>query len=69
MAKIDVNGDAADPFYQWLKSNAHGIAGTEAIKWNFTKFLIGRDGKVIDRYAPTSKPKSLSKDIEKALAL
>lgn len=67
MAKIDVNGDATDPVYQWLKSTAPGLGGTEAIKWNFTKFLIGKDGKVISRYAPTTKPKSIVKDIEKAL--
>ncbi len=67
MAKIDVNGDASDPLYQWLKSTAPGFGGTEAIKWNFTKFLIGKDGKVISRYAPTTKPKSIIKDIEKAL--
>jgi len=67
MAKVEVNGKGADPLYQWLKTTAPGLGGTEAIKWNFTKFLIGRDGKVINRYASTTKPKSLSKDIEKAL--
>ncbi|MBX2988552.1 MAG: glutathione peroxidase [Bdellovibrionaceae bacterium] len=67
-AKVDVNGDKADPLYAWLKSSAPGVLGTEAIKWNFTKFLIGRDGKVIDRFAPQTKPKDLEKDIEKALA-
>lgn len=67
-AKVDVNGEGADPVYKWLKSSAPGIAGTEAIKWNFTKFLLNRKGQVINRYAPQTKPKSLAKDIEKALA-
>lgn len=67
MSKIDVNGENADPIYNWLKSQAPGILGTEAIKWNFTKFLIGRDGKVIARFSPQTEPKSLSKEIEKAL--
>ena len=64
MAKIDVNGDDADPLFQWLKAQAPGLLGTKAIKWNFTKFLVDRDGKVVDRYAPTTKPKDLVKDIE-----
>lgn len=68
MAKVDVNGDAAAPVYQFLKSESPGILGTEAIKWNFTKFLVGKDGKVIDRYAPQTKPEDIGKDIEKALA-
>ena len=68
MRKIDVNGPAAHPLYQWLTSEAPGILGTEAIKWNFTKFLVGRDGQVIKRYAPLDKPASLAKDIEAALA-
>ena len=67
MAKIDVNGDAAHPLYQYLKKEAKGILGTEAIKWNFTKFLISKDGKVIDRFAPTDSPESLEKDILKLL--
>ncbi|HRO66373.1 MAG TPA: glutathione peroxidase [Pseudobdellovibrionaceae bacterium] len=67
MAKIDVNGDKADPLYKWLKSSAPGLLGTEAIKWNFTKFLIGKDGKIIERYAPTTKPEDMDKDIQKAL--
>lgn len=67
MAKVDVNGDKADPLYQWLKSSAPGLLGTEAIKWNFTKFLIGKDGKIIDRYAPQTKPEDMDKDIQKAL--
>lgn len=68
MAKIDVNGKAADPVYQWLKSEAPGVLGTEFIKWNFTKFLIGKDGKVIKRYSPRDEPKDLEADIEAALA-
>jgi len=66
--KIDVNGDNAHPLYRHLKSEATGILGSEAIKWNFTKFLVGRDGKVIDRYATATKPEELKSDIEKALA-
>lgn len=66
-AKIDVNGDDATPLYQWLKAEAPGIVGTKAIKWNFTKFLIDRDGKVVRRYAPTDKPASIARDIEKLL--
>ena len=68
MAKIDVNGAKADPLYQWLTAEAPGLLGLKAIKWNFTKFLIGKDGQVIKRYAPTDMPKSLTKDIEAALA-
>lgn len=68
MAKIDVNGPKAHPLYQYLVEAAPGILGTKAIKWNFTKFLVGRDGKVLGRYAPTDAPKSLIKDIEAALA-
>jgi len=67
-AKIDVNGADAHPLFAHLKSEAKGIAGTERIKWNFTKFLVGRDGKVIKRYAPTTKPEAIAADIEKALA-
>lgn len=67
MNKIDVNGDSADPLYQWLKSTAPGIFGTEAIKWNFTKFLIGRNGEVLNRYAPQDKPEDIEGDIKKAL--
>ena len=67
MAKVEVNGDAATPLYNWLKTEAPGLLGTRAIKWNFTKFLIGRDGRVIRRYAPTDKPEALEKDIEAAL--
>jgi glutathione peroxidase len=68
MAKIDVNGDKAHPLYKWLTKEAPGILGTTAIKWNFTKFLIGKDGSVIKRYAPADEPASLKKDIEAALA-
>ncbi|MEQ6899967.1 glutathione peroxidase [Nocardioides sp. YIM 152588] len=66
-AKIEVNGDGAHPLYRWLKSEHGGILG-DAIKWNFAKFLVGPDGQVIDRYAPTTKPEKLTGDIEKALA-
>lgn len=67
MAKVDVNGDDATPLWQWLKAEAPGVLGSKSIKWNFTKFLIGRDGKVVRRYAPTDKPQSLEKDIEAEL--
>ena len=67
MAKIEVNGADADPLYEWLKAEAPGVLGTKAIKWNFTKFLIGRDGKVVRRYASTDKPESLAKDTEALL--
>ena len=68
MAKIEVNGGGAHPLYKWLAGEAPGLLGTKAIKWNFTKFLVGKDGKVLKRYAPTDTPASLSKDIEAALA-
>ena len=68
MGKIDVNGDQAHPLYQWLTREAPGLLGTKAIKWNFTKFLVGKDGEVRKRYAPTDKPESLGQDIEAALA-
>ncbi len=68
MAKIDVNGPTADPLYQWLSKEAPGLLGSTAIKWNFTKFLVGKDGQVIKRYAPTDTPQALTQDIEKALA-
>ena len=67
MAKLAVNGSEAAPIYQFLKSNAAGFLGTAAIKWNFTKFLLGRDGQVIKRYAPMTTPKLMVKDIEGAL--
>jgi glutathione peroxidase len=63
MSKIEVNGDGADPLYNWLKAQAPGVLGTKGITWNFTKFLIGRDGKVVRRYAPTDKPEKLEADI------
>ena len=68
MGKIDVNGPAAHPLYQWLAAEAPGLLGSKAIKWNFTKFLVGKDGQVIKRYAPTDKPADMAKDIEAALA-
>lgn len=67
MEKIDVNGSGAHPLYQWLTREAPGILGTQAIKWNFTKFLVGKDGQVRKRYAPTDTPQSLAKDVEAAL--
>lgn len=67
MAKIDVNGAGETPLYHWLKQEAKGLLGSKAIKWNFTKFLIDRQGKVVRRYAPTDKPEGLAKDIEKLL--
>ena len=68
MAKIDVNGASAHPLYQWLSQEAPGLLGSHSIKWNFTKFLVGRDGTVRKRYAPTDSPQSLAGDIERALA-
>jgi len=65
--KIDVNGDNAHPLYRHLKEEAPGLLGSKAVKWNFTKFLVNRDGQVVKRYAPTDKPESLAKDIEKLL--
>jgi len=69
MAKVDVNGAQAHPLYQWLSSEAPGLLGSKSIKWNFTKFLVGKDGQVIKRYAPTDTPESLKTDIEAALAV
>ena len=68
MEKIDVNGSGATPLYKWLVKEAPGFLGSTAIKWNFTKFLIGRDGQVIRRYAPIDRPESITRDIEAALA-
>ena len=65
--KVEVNGDNAAPVYQFLKSEAPGIFGSESIKWNFTKFLVAKDGKVLRRYSPKTKPEQLANDIEKAL--
>ncbi len=66
-AKVDVNGEDAHPVFEWLKSEKKGLLGGR-IKWNFTKFLIGRDGTVIDRYAPKTEPAALADDIREALA-
>lgn len=66
-AKIDVNGDHAHPLFRHLKREAPGVLGTQAVKWNFTKFLVGRDGRVLKRYAPTTKPEDITKDIEALL--
>ncbi len=66
-AKVDVNGGEADPLFDRLKSDAPGVLGSKAIKWNFTKFLIDRNGKVVDRYAPTTKPADIRTDIENLL--
>jgi len=68
MAKIDVNGAEAHPLYRWLTAEAPGLLGSKAIKWNFTKFLVGKDGQVIKRYAPQDAPAKLAGDIEAALA-
>ncbi len=68
MEKIDVNGAGQHPLYQWLSAEAPGLLGSKAIKWNFTKFLVGKDGTVVKRYAPTDTPASMAKDIEAALA-
>ena len=68
MEKIDVNGANAAPLYKWLTKEKPGLLGSTAIKWNFTKFLIGRDGTVIKRYAPLDTPASLERDVEAALA-
>jgi glutathione peroxidase len=66
-AKIDVNGPKAHPLYEYLKHEKKGLLGSEGIKWNFTKFLVGRDGEVVDRFAPTTKPEDISGTIEKLL--
>lgn len=66
-SKIEVNGSGAHPLFQWLRAEKGGLMG-DKIKWNFTKFLVGRDGAVIGRYAPTTKPEKIAGDIEKALA-
>jgi glutathione peroxidase len=65
-AKVDVNGPRAHPLFRWLRSEAGGLLG-ERVKWNFTKFLVGRDGRVIGRYAPTTTPDRIRADVEKAL--
>jgi glutathione peroxidase len=68
MAKVEVNGSGTHPVFQWLKTEAPGLLGSQGIKWNFTKFLVGRDGRVIKRYAPQEAPAKLAGDIEAALA-
>ncbi|MGK6308825.1 glutathione peroxidase [Variovorax sp. DT-64] len=68
MEKIEVNGSGATPLYKWLTKEAPGLLGSTAIKWNFTKFLIGKDGRVLKRYAPLDTPASMERDIERALA-
>jgi glutathione peroxidase len=68
MSKVDVNGAEAHPLYQWLSAEAPGLLGSKAIKWNFTKFLVSKDGRVLKRYAPQDAPEKLTKDIEAALA-
>jgi len=65
--KIDVNGGAAHPLYRWLKAEKPGALGIEAIKWNFSKFLVDRDGRVVERYAPTTEPAAIAADIERLL--
>lgn len=67
LAKVDVNGSNASPVFDFLKSAAPGILGTEMIKWNFTKFLVGKEGQVLERYSPQTKPEDIAADIEKAL--
>src|SRR4030095_1394346 len=67
MGKIDVNGEEAAPIYQYLKDEAPGLLGSKSIKWNFTKFLVNRSGKVVKRYPPQTKPEDLARDIEAVL--
>ena len=67
MAKVDVNGPDASPVFDWMKGEAKGLLGSKTIKWNFTKFLIDREGNVVRRYAPTDRPESIAADIEKLL--
>ncbi|MXP14282.1 redoxin domain-containing protein [Altererythrobacter confluentis] len=67
MKKVDVNGEGASPLFDWMKKEAPGLMGSKAIKWNFTKFLIDRQGNVVRRYAPTDRPQAIAKDIEKLL--
>ena len=68
MSKVKVNGGGAHPLWKWLTKEAPGVLGTTGIKWNFTKFLVGRDGKVLKRYAPTDRPEAIRADIQAALA-
>lgn len=67
MQKVEVNGENASPLFDWMKREAPGILGSKAIKWNFTKFLIDRDGRVVKRYGPSDAPAAIAKDIEKLL--
>ena len=67
MAKVDVNGDNASPLFDWMKREQPGLMGSKAIKWNFTKFLIDREGRVVERYGPADKPQGIARDIEKLL--
>jgi glutathione peroxidase len=67
MAKVDVNGPGASPLFDWMKGEAKGLMGSTSIKWNFTKFLVDREGNVVKRYGPTDKPESIARDIEKLL--
>ncbi len=67
LGKTDVNGDKAEPVWEWLKSQQPGLLGLKRVKWNFEKFLVGRDGKVLGRWASTTKPEALEGDILKAL--
>jgi glutathione peroxidase-family protein len=68
LGKLDVNGDSADPVFEWLKKEKPGLMGLKRVKWNFEKFLVGRDGKVKQRWASTAKPETLKVEIEKELA-
>jgi glutathione peroxidase len=67
MQKVEVNGEKASPLFDWMKTEAPGILGSKAIKWNFTKFLIDREGRVVKRYGPSDAPAAIAKDIEKLL--
>lgn len=67
-SKVEVNGDHAHPLYQFLKKEARGVFGTQKIKWNFTKFLVNKEGKVVKRFAPTSKPEAIEKHVQALLA-
>ena len=67
LRKVEVNGEGASPLYDWMKAEAPGLMGSKSVKWNFTKFLIGRDGKVVRRYGPADAPAAIEKDIVKLL--
>lgn len=67
MGKVEVNGAGTTPLFEWLKAEAPGVLGSKSIKWNFTKFLVGRDGRVVRRYAPTDRPEAIARDIEALL--